>query len=130
MGEVRATAQNELTSTIAERLRGVWDAYRRVDAEAHGALLAKEYRAVHPDGTVHIGKPSAVELAAEPIEDYWLTELQAWPAGEEAAIATYTAEVQVKNDGSSVGFKFEVGEVWLKEGGQWKCRYYHATMRK
>jgi hypothetical protein len=130
MGEVRATAQNELTRTIAERLRGVWDAYVRVDAEAHSALLAKEYRAVHPDGTVHIGKPSAAEIAAEPVEDYWLTELQAWPAGEEAAIATYTAEVQVKNDGSLVGFKFEVGEVWLKEGGQWKCRYYHATMRK
>jgi hypothetical protein len=56
--------------------------------------------------------------------------LQAWPAGEEAAIATYTAEVQVKDDESSVGFKFEVGEVWLIEGGEWKCRYYHATMRK
>jgi hypothetical protein len=39
MGEVRAAAQNELTRTIAERLRGVWDAYVRVDAQAHSALL-------------------------------------------------------------------------------------------
>lgn len=130
MGEVHAVAENELTRTIAERLRGLWDAYVRADASAHSALLAKEYRAVHPDGTVHIGKPSAAEIAAEPIEDYWLTELQAWPAGEEAAIATYTAEVQVKSGASSLGFKFEVGEVWLKEGGEWKCRYYHATMRR
>ena len=130
MGEVHAAAENELTRTIAERLRELWDAYVRADAQAHSALLAKEYRAVHPDGTVHIGKPSAAEIKAEPIEDYWLTELQAWPAGAEAVIATYTAEVQVKDGESSVGFKFEVGEVWLKEGGQWKCRYYHATMRK
>ena len=84
MGEVQVGAENELTRTIAERLREVWDAYARVDAETHGALLAKEYRAVHPDGTVHIGKPSAAEIAAEPIEDYWLTGLEAWPAGEEA----------------------------------------------
>lgn len=129
MGEVQAAAQNELTRVIAERLRELWDAYMRVDAVTHGGILAEEYRAVHPDGSVHIGKPSAAEIAAEPIEDYWLTELQAWPAGEEAAIATYTAEVQVKEEESSVGFKFEVGEVWLKVSGQWKRRYYHATMR-
>lgn len=130
MGEIQAAGQNQLTLAIAERLRELWDSYVRIDAGAHSALLTEEYRAVHPDGSVHIGKPSAAEMSAEPIEDYWLTELQAWPAGEEAAIATYTAEVQVKDDDSSVGFKFEVGEVWLKVGGQWKCRYYHATMRK
>jgi uncharacterized protein DUF4440 len=130
MGEVHAVAKNELTRVMADRHREMWDAYMRVDEAAHSAVLAEEFRAVHPDGTVHIGKPSAKEIAAEPIEDYWLTEMQAWPAGEEAAIATYTAEVQVRVDESSVGFKFEVGEVWLREGGQWKCRYYHATMRK
>ncbi len=129
MGEIQAAGQNELTLAIAERLRELWDSYVRIDAAAHSAVLAEEFRAVHPDGSVHIGKPSAAEIAAEPIEDYWLTELQAWPAGEEAAIATYTAEVQVKDGESSVGFEFEVGEVWLKVSGQWKRRYYHATMR-
>ena len=130
MGGVHATAQNELTRTLAERLRELWDAYLRIDETAHSAILAKEYRAVHPDGSVHIGKPSAKEIAAAPIEDYWLRELQAWSAGEEAAIATYTAEVEVRSGLSAKRFKFEVGEVWLREGGQWKCRYYHATMRK
>jgi|SRR5271166_1530481 len=130
MGEVQSATQNELTRVLAERHREMWDAYMRVDEPAHSALLAEEFRAVHPDGTVHIGKPSAAQIAAEPIEDYWLTELQAWPAGEEAAIVTYTAEVQVRVEETSAGFQFEVGEVWLKAGGQWKCRYYHATMRK
>lgn len=130
MGKVRAAAQNDLTQAIAERLRELWDAYLRVDETAHSALLAKEYRAVHPDGTVHIGKPTAKEIAAAPIEDYWLTELQAWPTGEEAAIAAYTAEVEVRNGLSANRFKFEVGEVWIKEGRYWKCRYYHATPQK
>ena len=130
MGGVHSAAQNELTQTLGERLRDLWDAYLRVDEAAHSAVLAEEYRAVHPDGSVHLGKPSEKEIAAAPIEDYWLRELQAWPAGDEAAIATYTAEVEVRNGLSANRFKFEVGEVWLKEGGQWKCRYYHATPQK
>jgi hypothetical protein len=130
MGKIQSVSQNELTKAIAERLFEIWDAYLRIDAAAHGAILMEEYRAVHPDGTVHVGKPSAEEIAARPIEDYWLTELQAWPAGDEAAIATYTAEVEVRSGRSAKRFKFEVGEVWLKSHGQWKCRYYHATMRK
>jgi len=130
MGGVHAAAQNELTRTLGERLRDLWDAYLQVDEAAHSAILTGEYRAVHPDGSVHLGKPSEKEIAAAPIEDYWRRELQAWPAGEEAAIATYTAEVEVRNGLSANRFKFEVGEVWLKESGEWKCRYYHATPRK
>jgi Domain of unknown function (DUF4440) len=129
MGRIQSVSQNELTQAIAARLRELWDAYVRIDAAAHSRILMEEYRAVHPNGTVHIGKPSAQEIAAAPIEDYWLRELQAWPAGEEAAIATYTAEVEVRSGLSAKRFKFEVGEVWLKAGGQWKCRYYHATMQ-
>lgn len=130
MGEIRSVTENDLTRALAERLRKLWDAYVRLDEEAHSAILAKEYRAVHPDGTVHVGKPSEKELAAAPIEDYWLTELQAWPTGEEGAVATYTAEVLAVSEGTRGRFRFEVGEVWLREGEQWKCRYYHATPRK
>jgi hypothetical protein len=130
MGEIRTVTENDLTRDLAERLRKLWDAYVRLDEEAHSAILAKEYRAVHPDGTVHVGKPSGKEFAAAPIEDYWLTELQAWPTGSEGAVATYTAEVQAVSGGARGRFRFEVGEVWLREGGQWKCRYYHATPRK
>lgn len=121
MGGVPASNQNELTRTIAERLRELWDAYLRVDEAAPSAALTKEYRAVHPDGTVHLGKPSAKEIAAAPIEDCWLGELQVWPTGEEAAIATDTAEVEVRSGLSASHFKFEVGEVWLREGGPWSA---------
>ena len=130
MGGVPATTQDELTRTIAARLRELCDAYLRVDESAHSAVLAKEYRAVHPDGTVHLAKPSAKEIAAAPIEDYWPRKLQVRPTGEEAAIATYTAEVEVRSGLSAHGLKFAVGEVWRKEDGQWKCRHYHATIRK
>jgi hypothetical protein len=39
------------------------------------------------------------------------------------------AEVVV-GGGSPVTVKFAVGEVWAKAVGEWKCRYYQATILK
>ena len=79
---------------------------------------------------MNVGKPSAKEIAAEPIEDYWLRDLESWPVGDEGAIATYTAEIAVCNGLCAQRFQFAVGEVRMKHGGEWKCRYYHATKLK
>ena len=130
MGEIRLLSENALTWMMAEKLRKVWNAWVHLDAAAHHELLTEDYRAVHPDGTVHMGRPSAAEMAAQRIEDYWLTELQAWPVGEEAAIVTYVAEVQLPEEMAAQRFRLLAGEVWAKRAGKWKCRYYHATMAK
>jgi len=130
MPRIQRAKENDLTRELAERLRNIWDAYLLADEEAHSEMLADDFRAVHPDGTMHVGKPSAKEMAAAPIEDYWLRDMEAWPVGEEGAIVTYTAEVEVRSGLSAQRFQFAVGEVWMKHAGQWKCRYYHATMLK
>jgi len=130
MSDVHLLSQSELTKMIAWRLNEIWDAYARVDEDAHNKYLTEDYRAVHPDGSVHIGRPTAADMAAEPIEDYWLADLQAWPVGEDGALASYTAEVEVRNGAHSRRFQFAVGEVWLKCEDGWKCRYYHATLLK
>jgi hypothetical protein len=130
LGRVHPVTENELTRELAERIQKIWDAYLVVDEAAHSELLSDDYRAVHPDGSVHVGKPTAKEIAAAPIEDYWLRALQAWPVGQEGAIATYHAEVEVRQSLSAQRFRFAVGEVWMKHADEWKCRYDHATMLK
>jgi len=130
MGEIHQLSQSELTTTIAQHLREMWDAYVRIDEPTHTQCFTPDCRAVHPNGTVHIGPPTAAEIAANHIEDYWLTNLQVWPVGQEAAIATFTAEVQVRTGAAPQRFKFEVGEVWIKHAERWKSRYYHATPLK
>jgi hypothetical protein len=97
------------TLTLAERVERIWEAYLAQDAPAHAALLADDYRAVHPDGSIHVGKPTVGEIAAAPIEDYWLRELQAWPVGEEGAIVSYSAEVEVRNGLQAERHRFAVG---------------------
>lgn len=130
MGEIHQLSQSELTAAIAQKLREMWDAYVRIDEHAHSKFFTQDFRAVHPDGTVHIGPPTAAEIAANHIDDYWLRDLQAWPVGQEGAIATFTAEVEVRKGGAAQRFKFEVGEVWIKHNDTWKSRYYHSTLLK
>jgi Domain of unknown function (DUF4440) len=130
VSRIHAIKDDALTLALAERIERIWQAHLALDSETHHALLADGYRAVQPNGTVHLGKPTAEEIAAVPIEDYWLRELQAWPVGEEGAIATYTAEVEVRRGLTAERHRFEVGEVWMKQSGEWKCRYYHATPLK
>lgn len=130
MARIHRIKDNELTNTIAEGLGKTWDAYLVGDESAHSEMLAEDYRAIHPDGTMRTGKPTAAEMAAAPIEDYWLREVEAWPVGDEGAIVTYTAEIEVRRGLSAERLKFAVGEVWMKHGVEWKCRYYHATMQK
>lgn len=130
MSDIHLLSQNDLTRTIAANLNEIWDAYVRVDEEAHSKCLTPDYRAVHADGSAHVGRPTAAEMAAAPIEDYWLADLQAWPVGENGALASYTAEVEVHNGTHTTRTQFAVGEVWLKTEDGWKCRYYHATLLK
>jgi len=130
MPRVHLAKENELTRAMGDSHRRMWDAYMVVDEETHSAMMTDDFRAVHPDGTVHLGKPTAAEIAATPIEDYWLRDMEAWPVGEEGTIVTYTAEVEVRNGLEAQRHQFAVGEVWMKHSGQWKCRYYHATMLK
>ncbi|HVM74906.1 MAG TPA: nuclear transport factor 2 family protein [Candidatus Saccharimonadales bacterium] len=124
---MRIAKDDALTLALAERIQQVWEAYLAKDAPAHNALLADDYHAVHPDGSMHPDKPTAAEISAAPIEEFWLREIQAWPVGEEGAIATYTAEVEVRRELHAERHQFAVGEVWMKHSGQWLCRYYHAT---
>jgi len=118
----------DLTQAISPLIHSIWDAYRKGDAATHSALLADDYTAVHPDGSVHLQKPTAQEIRSAPIGAYILSDLRVVPTNSGTALANYLATVEIPN-APKLG-KFVVGEVWVKQGGQWKCRYYQATPLK
>jgi hypothetical protein len=76
-----------------------------------------------PPARVPPRKPTAEDCRA-PIDRYSLTQLQAVPIGHD-----------LRGGGGGrwripVTVKFAVGEVWAKAVGEWKCRYYQATILK
>jgi hypothetical protein len=117
MREILQKTVDELTGLLAQRVREMWDTYTAEDIWRHDAMFAEGYCPVDPYGSFHRRPPTAEEIAAAQIGGYRLTEMEAWPIEAEVALLRYLAT-----------HRFAVGDVWWKRGGEWKCRYYQATM--
>ena len=124
-------AGTDLTKLLSDRVVAIWDAWRQQDVDAHSALLADDYAAVYPDGSVQAGRPTADGMAAAPIAGYDLSGLHAVALAPDVALVTYAAHVQVPRGSSTAHGRFVVSEVWvLDAGGGWKCRHYQGTLSK
>jgi hypothetical protein len=121
---VSATTRDALTEAIAGRVRGVWAAWKKGDAGAYAALTTDDYREVLATGTLHFYHFTSQELAAFPISQFTISQLQAVPIGQDGALVTYVGLITFQNSGPG---KFAFGEVWVRQGGEWKCQYSQAT---
>jgi hypothetical protein len=128
--EVLLASDDALTQMLGARIKTLWDARRSVDASRLTPLLTDDYTAVHPDGTLHVRKPTEQEIALEEIDHYQLTHLRAAPVGPEGALVTYIAEIGIASHIAPTVLKCAVGEVWIKQLYDWKCRYSQATVVK
>jgi ketosteroid isomerase-like protein len=125
-------AQNDsipaVTEAIYARLTIQWDAWRNRDAASNNAVIADDFQAFSPDGSRRTGKPTAQQMAEQPITGYKLSEFRVVPVGADAALVTYFADV--KTPGEIAEFQMAVGEVWVKRNGQWVIRAFSGTMMK
>lgn len=128
--DVSLASDDLLTQTLADRVRAVWEAHKGVDVGRLNSLLTDDYTAVHPDGTVYARMPTEQEIAAEEVDRYHLTQLRAVALGPRTALVTYFAEVGIASHIAPATVKFVVGEVWIRKFGDWRCRYYQATVWK
>jgi ketosteroid isomerase-like protein len=118
----------ELTEAISARLVAQWEAWKNQDAASNNALIADDFNSFWPDGSRHIGKPTAQQMAEQPITGYKLSQLRVVSVGADAALVTYFADI--KNPGDNVEHRMAVGEVWVKRSGQWLIRGYSGTLIK
>jgi hypothetical protein len=121
---VSVTTQDPLTRTIAGRVRQLWASWKKGDATAFAALTTDDYREVAATGTLHYYRFTAQEFAAFPITQFTISQLQALPIGNEGALVTYVGLITFQNGGP---LKFAFGEVWVKQGDEWKSQYSQAT---
>jgi len=121
---VAVATQDALTRTMAGRVRQAWAAWKKGDAAAFDALTTEDYREVAATGTLHFYRFTSQELAAFRITEFTISQLQAQPIGHEGALVTYVGLITLQNGGP---VKFAFGEVWVKQGDEWKCQYSQAT---
>jgi len=83
----------EATEAIRARLLTQWEAWKNQDKASNDDVIADAFDAFCPDGSRRVGKPTAEQMAAEPIAGYKLSEFRAVPLGAVAALVTYFAHV-------------------------------------
>ena len=118
----------EATEAIRARLLTQWEAWKNQDKASNDAVIADTFDAFCPDGSRRIGKPTAEQMAAEPIAGYKLSEFRAVPVGADAALVTYFAHVSLPNDDTE--YPMAVGEFWVKRAGEWFIRVFSGTPMK
>jgi ketosteroid isomerase-like protein len=118
----------EMTEAIYARLLTQWDAWKNRDAASNNAVIADDFQAISADGLLRTGKPTAQQMAEQPITDYKLSEFRVVPVGADSALVTYLANV--KTPGEIAEFQMAVGEVWVKRNGRWEIRAFSGTMMK
>ena len=52
----------ELTEAISARLLAQWEAWKSQDAASNNAIIADDFNSFWPDGSRHIGKPTAQQI--------------------------------------------------------------------
>jgi hypothetical protein len=118
----------EMTEAISARLLAQWEAWKNQDAASNNTIIADDFHSFWPDGSRHIGKPTAQQMSEQPITGYKLSQLRVVPVGADAALVTYFADIKVpRND---VEFHMSVGEAWVKRNGPWLIRGYSGTLMK
>src|SRR5258705_12590611 len=105
----------EITEAISARLHAQWDGWKNRDAASNNAIIADDFTSFWPDGSRHVGKPTAQQMAEQPISGYTLSEFRVVPVGADTALVTYFADIKVP--GNDAEFHMAEGEGWVRRGG-------------
>jgi hypothetical protein len=117
----------EMTEAISARLTAQWEGWKNQDPAPNNAIIADDFHSFWPDGSRHIGRPTAQQMSEQFIAGYKLSEFRVVPVGADSALVTYFADIKTPDN---VEHHMAVGEAWFKSNGQWQIRAYSGTLMK
>src|SRR6266436_3219815 len=79
----------EMTQAILSRLHAQWEGWKNRDVASNNAIIADDFTSFWPDGSRHVGKPTAQQMAEQPISGYTLSEFRVVAVGVDTALVTY-----------------------------------------
>lgn len=122
------TSSAQLKESLESKVKAEWEAFKNRNKQAYSDLLADDFVAIEDDGEGTRRKSAAVaEVEKSVVNNYQLFALTVLPLDANAALVTYEITLQFPPK-AQVRFKrVLVSEIWLKQNGQWKERYYQET---
>jgi hypothetical protein len=128
--ETKSTAPPSEADMTA-REKAVWDALKKKDMDAFGAMLATDYMEVTDNDGV-LNKAEIINhLKDLTVNDVTYSDWKLLPIDNDAVILTYSVNIK----GTYKGKDFPPGpyraaSVWVNRDGKWQAFYYQETMVK
>ena len=121
-------ADTALKDMFEARIKTVWEAIKNKDKKTYGDLLADDYEGVELDGQGERTKTQALnELADSNVTNYTLWGYKLIPLGPDAAFAIYEVTIQFPPKSAVRFSRLYIGELWVRQTGQWKVLHYQET---
>jgi hypothetical protein len=118
----------EMTEAISAQLVAQWEGWKNQDPAPNDAIIANDFHSFWPDGSRHVGRPTAQQMSEQSITGYRLSELRVAPLGADAALVAYFADIKTPRNNAE--FHLAVGESWVKRNGRWLIRAYSGAVIK
>lgn len=105
-----------------------WEAFKNKDKKAYSDLLREDFIAVEDDNLGTRNKRvAASEVERALVNNYYLFAMNVLPLGQNVSFITYEVTVEFPPKAQVRLKRVLVSELWLKQNGQWKARYYQET---
>jgi len=116
---------------VEAKVRKLWDAFQKKDKNILSSLIDDKFRQFEEGLTAFGDKKTEVNAVDEyDLLSYNLTDFTVKPLASNMALVTYMAQYEGKTGGEVAKAKSVFGEVWTREGGDWKCLYMQETYVK
>jgi len=126
--EKQAEKSTAIASVLEAKVRKVWEDFKTKNKASLGAALADDFR-LFEEGTSGFGDKKADLATVDELEliSYTLKDFTVKSLGPSAALVTYVAHYESKSGGQVAKADSVFGEVWAREGNDWKALYLQET---
>jgi hypothetical protein len=113
------------------KVRKAWEDYKNKNKAGFEAILADGFRELEEDGNGFGDKKAILEQIDQfEVSQYTLKDFAVKPLAANVALVNYMAEYSGKFAGEPVQAKTAYGEIWTKQGSEWKLLYAQETKVK
>jgi uncharacterized protein (TIGR02246 family) len=121
--------RSALESTLEAKVRGAWDALKNRDANAYARFLTEDFHAVEIDGDGERPRRRVLtEVEKVQFNTYLLQFFLVQPLGPDYAAVTYESTMTFPRKSLLRLRRVFVGELWARQGGDWKMMRYQETL--
>lgn len=115
-------------AVLETKIRKVWEGFKDKNKELVAAMLADDFRELEEDGNGFGDKTAELAMVDEfELSSYNLKDFKVRLLGTDSALVTYLAHYEGKAGGQPIKSNTAYGEVWTKQGNDWKLLYVQET---